>query len=426
MKTNVEKVSAVEKRLHVEVPAEEVSKRIAAGFSEVRRMVPIRGFRKGKAPMEMVRRLFRESVEGDVAETLVKESIGEAVKANAIKVLSFPKIDGAKIREGEAFAFTATFEVVPDVEPVGYKGIPVTRETPEVSGEEVGKALEGLRESFAQYQPVERGAFPPDLVDGTYSAKAGEDVIAKDATGSFLLGSGYPLGTGVEEKIAGIRPGEERSFETAFPKEFPNDRYAGKAVAFAFKANAVREKVLPPLDEDFVKNFGDIESLDALRTKLGERLVHEASERIRLSQEEAIKSALLERNAFEVPKTLVDRQILRMIEDTAHRLSSQGVDLRKIDMNVEKMRERFAPAAEKAVRVSLLVDAVARKEDIDVSFSEIEAEMKAIAEGAKTDYEKVKEVYGSEERMDALRDGLVERKTMKFLLDNAEWKEKEA
>jgi hypothetical protein len=128
VKTNIESVSAVEKRIRVEVPANEVSRRVEKGYAEVRKMTPLRGFRKGKAPMSMVRRVFKESVEADVAEHLVRDSLAEAVKENDLKILSLPKVDGAKLAEGQEFVFTATVEVVPEVTPEGYKGISMVKE----------------------------------------------------------------------------------------------------------------------------------------------------------------------------------------------------------------------------------------------------------------------------------------------------------
>src|SRR4030065_104338 len=134
MKTSIESVSGVEKRIRVEVPADEVSQRVEEGYAKVRKVAPLRGFRKGKAPMAMVRRVFKESVESDVAEDLVRNSLSEAVKENDLKILSLPKIDGAKLTEGEEFVFTATVEVVPEVTPEGYKGIAIVKEEGGIRG----------------------------------------------------------------------------------------------------------------------------------------------------------------------------------------------------------------------------------------------------------------------------------------------------
>jgi trigger factor len=174
------------------------------------------------------------------------------------------------------------------------------------------------------------------------------------------------------------------------------------------------------MDDAFAKQFGDVSGVDELKVKVRERLVAEGEEHSRHSAEEALRKALSERNPFDVPATLVKRQTIAMMQDTFQRLASQGVDLKKMNLDVDKMSERFAPNAERMVRVSLLIDAIARKENIDASYSEIDAEMRAMAEAQGMEYEKVRETYSSEERMDALRDRLLERKVLGFMMKNAE------
>jgi trigger factor len=374
--------------------------------------------------MSMVKRLFKGHVEEEVAEHLVKESLAEAVKENGLRVLTMPRIDGAKIAEGQEFAFTATFEVIPDVTPSGYKGLPVVKEKVAVREEQVDAALANLRESFASFHAVEgRGAAEGDLLEFTFSSSAAGEAIENGQPASLILGGGIPFGKEFEASLSGGQQGDRKTIEVEYPAGDSNKKYAGKKVAFDVEVSAVREKRLPELDEEFIKNFDEIKSMEELRAKLSERLRHEAEERSRHRAEEEIRNGLLEKNAFDVPRSMVDRQILRMIEDTANRLASQGIDLKKVNMDFEKMKERFAPNAERAVRVSLLLDAIGKQENVDVPYAEIESEMKEMAAAARMGYEKVRELYGDEERMDALRNRLLERKVMAFLLENAHVKE---
>lgn len=420
MKTSVDVVSGVERKITVEIPAEEVDRRIEQEFTELRRMVPVRGFRKGKAPMEMVKRLFRDSVEAEVSEHLVKESITEVVKEKELKVLSMPGVDGAKVVPGKDFVFSATVEVVPDVEPVDYKGIPVVREKVDVTDEGVSAAIERLREQFAQFHPVEgRGAVETDLVEFGFTAVAGGETIERSDSTAVVPANGVPYGEEFGKRMLGVEPGATRAFEVAYPAEFPNPKFAGKTVAFEVKVAGMREKKLPEMDDAFAKQFGDVSGVDDLKGKVRERLVAEGEEHSRHQAEESLRKTLAERNPFDIPATLVKRQTIMMMQDTFQRLSSQGVDLKKMNLDVDKMAERFSPNAERMVRVSLLIDAIARKENIEVSFPEIDTEMKALAEAQGLDYEKVRELYSSEERMDTLRDRLLERKVLNFLMENA-------
>ena len=421
MKTSVEAVSGFERKITVEIPADEVDRRIEREFTELRRMVPLRGFRKGKAPMEMVKRMFRDSVEAEVSEHLVKESLSEVVKEKDLKVLSLPGVEGGKVVPGKDFVFSATVEVVPEVEPVGYKGIPVTREKVSVTDEDVSAAVERLRDSFAQFHPVEgRGAAESDLVEFGFTAVAGGETVERSDATAVVLSGGMPYGEEFERRMLGAEPGTARAFEIAYPAEYRNPKYAGKTVAFDVKVAGVREKRLPEMDDAFAKQFGEVSGVDELKGKVRERLVAEGEETSRHQAEEALRKALAERNPFDVPATLVKRQTIAMMQDTFQRLAAQGVDLKKINMDVDKMSERFAPNAERMVRVSLLIDAIARKEGIEASYSEIDAEMKAMAEAQGMEYEKVREMYSTEERMDALRDRLLERKVLGFLMENAE------
>jgi len=421
MKTSVDAVSGVERKITVEIPAEEVDRRIEQEFTELRRMVPMRGFRKGKAPMEMVKRMYRDSVEAEVSEHLVKESLTEVVKEKDLKILSLPGVEGAKVTPGKDFVFSATVEVVPEVDPVGYKGIPVVREKVNVTDEDVSAAVERLRESFAQFHAVEgRGAAESDMVEFGFTAVAGGEAVDRNDSTGVVLSGGMPYGEEFERRMLGVEPGTTRTFEVAYPADFRNPKYAGKTVMFEVKVAGVREKKLPEMDDAFAKQFGDVSGVDELKVKVRERLVAEGEEHSLHHAEEGLRKALAERNPFDVPATLVKRQTFAMMQDTFQRLASQGVELKKMNLDVDKMSERFAPNAERMVRVSLLIDAIARKENIEASFSEIDAEMKAMAESQGMEYEKIREMYSSEERMDTLRDRLLERKVLGFLMENAE------
>ncbi len=424
MKTNVDAVSGVEKKIRVEVPADEVSRRIEEEFVELRKMVPLKGFRKGKAPMDMVKRMFRDSVRAEVSERLVKESLTDAIKEKDLKVLSMGEVDGGELVEGEDFVFSATVEVVPEVEARDYKGIPVYMEMVNVTDEDVAAAIERLRTPYAQFLPEEgRKTRIGDLVEFGFTATSGGETVDSNDSVSIVLANGIPFGQEFEQKMLGAGAGDARSFEITFPVQHPVPKYAGKTVAFEVKVSGVRERRLPELDDEFAKQFGDVSGLDDLRVKMRERLVAEAEDKARRGADEFLRKGLAERNVFDVPATLVKRQTAAMIRDTVERMGTQGMDLKKMKLDVDKMSERLAPSAERMVRVGLLIDAVSRQENLDVPFSEIDAEMKRMAETAGMELEKIRETFSSEEQLDSLRDRLLERKVMNYLLENAEMKE---
>jgi trigger factor len=424
MKTSIDDVKSFEKKITFEIPAEDVSRRIEEQFAEIRKEVPMKGFRKGKAPMEMVKRFFKDSVEAEVSEKLVKESLADVVKEKDMKILSLGEVDTGKVVSGEDFKFSITVEVVPDVEAKDYKGLPVTRVKPKVTEEDVAAAIERLRAPYARFQPEEgHKAQRGDLAEFAFKAVASDgDVVDEHDKMSIVLSNAIPFGQEFEDKMMGVGAGDERSFEIAFPESHPVPKYASKTVKFDVKVATVRERKIPDLDDEFAKQFG-AEGAEDLRTKMRQKLETEAENKSRQMTEEELRRKLYERNDFEVPPTLVKRQTMAMIGSTIEHMESSGVNLKKTKLDFDEMSDRLKGSGEMMVRVGLLIDAVARQESLEVPYSEIEAEMKRLAEVEGTDEEKIREKYSSEEGMDSLRDRLLERKVMNFLMENAEVKE---
>ncbi|MBP2674393.1 MAG: tig [Deltaproteobacteria bacterium] len=427
MKTNIDAVSGIEKKITVEIPAEDITRRIEEQFTEIRKEVPLKGFRKGKAPLDMVKRLFKDSVESELSDRLVKESLSDVVKEKDIKILSLGEVDAGKVAPGNDFRFSVTVEVVPEVEAKDYKGIPVVREKVKVTDEAVATAIERLRTPYARFQPEEEGrkAGRGDLAEFAFKATSGGETVDENEKVTIVLSNGIPFGQEFEDRMIGVGAGDERSFEVTFPVTHPVPKYAGKTVQFEVKVGTVRERRLPDLDDDFAKQFG-VAGVEDLRKKMRERLEAEAEGKSRQAVDDEIRKSLGERNVFDVPPTLVKRQTMAMIANTIEHMESSGVDLKKTKLDFEQMSDRLKFSAERMVRVGLVIDAISRQENLDVPYAEIEAEMKRMAEADGVDYEKIRAEYSSEEKMDSLRDRLLERKVMNFLLENAEVKEEVA
>ncbi len=427
MKTSIDAVSGVEKKITVEIPAEDVTKRIEEQYAEIRREVPLRGFRKGKAPIDMVRRFFKESVEAELSERMVKESLTDVVKEKDIKILSLGDVDAGKVVTGEGFTFSVTVEVVPEVEAKDYKGIPVVRTKAKVSDEDVAAAIERLRTPYARFQPEEgRKAERGDLAEFAFKAVSDGVTVDENEKVSIVLSNAIPFGKDFEDKMLGIGAGDERSFRIVFPATHPVPKYAGKTVDFEIKAITVRERKLPDLDDEFAKQFGAPGGVEELKTKMREKLEAEAENKSRQAIDEELRRKLFDRNVFDVPPTLIKRQTMGMIGSTIEHMESSGVDLKKTKLDFDQMSESLKSSAERMVRVGLVIEAISRQENLDVPYSEIEAEMKRMSEIEGVEFEHVREKYSSEEKLDSLRDRLMERKVMNFLLENAEVKEEVA
>ena len=428
MKTSIDAAEkSYEKKITVEIPSEDVDKRIEEQYVEIRREAPLRGFRRGKAPMEMVRRFFKDSVEADLSDKIVKETLSDIVEKEDIKILSVGDIDAGKVIAGQDFKFTVTIEVVPEVEAKDYKGIEVTVAKTNVTDADVEAAIERLQTPYARFQP-EAGhkAGRGDLAEFSFRAVDSEGKwIDDNEKTSIVLIKGIPFGTDFEDNMMGLGAGDERSFEVDYPKDHPVSKYAGKKVKFDVKVFTVRERLLPALDDVFAKQFG-AETMDELRANMRAKLENEAESKNQSGIEEQIRRKLYERNLFDVPPTLVKRQAMAMLGSTIKHMESSGVKLEKEKLDVEDITKRMTASGEMMVRVGLLIDAIAKQENLDVPYSEIEEQMKANAEREGVDFETYKENNSSEEKMDSIRDRMIEQKVIKFLKDNAVIKEEVA
>ncbi|MCL2102644.1 MAG: trigger factor, partial [Syntrophorhabdaceae bacterium] len=291
MKTNIEtSEKGYEKKVTVEIPSEDVDKRIEEQYVEIRKEVPLKGFRRGKAPMDMVRRLFKDSVEADLSDRIVRESLGDIVEEKEIKILSVGKIDAEKIVSGQDFKFSVTIEVVPEVEAKDYMGIEVTRTNTKVSDADVETAVERLQAPYARFQPEEgRKAERGDLAEFSFKAVDSEGANVDDNEKiSIVLSKGIPFGQEFEDNMMGVGAGDERSFEIDFPNDHPVSKYAGKKVKFDIEVFTVRERKLPALDDSFAQQFG-AENMDELRTNMRNRLEAEAESKSKAGVEEQIR-----------------------------------------------------------------------------------------------------------------------------------------
>jgi trigger factor len=303
MKTSIDAVSSVETKITVEIPAAEVDQRSEEQFAEIRREVPLKGFRRGKAPIDMVRRMFKESVEKDLSDRIARETLADVVKEKDIKILSLGKVDAGKVASGEPFTFSVVVEVVPEVEAKDYKGIPVRTGQEKVKDEDVEAAIERLRTPHAKFLPEQgRKAQRGDLAEFSFSAvtDGGEPVDENEKT-SIVLINGIPFGQEFEDNMMGVGAGDERSFRVVYPATHPHSKYAGKTVDFKVKVFTVRERSLPVLDDEFVRGFG-VEGLADLRVKMREKLEREAGSKSRHATDEEIRRKLAERNPIEVPR----------------------------------------------------------------------------------------------------------------------------
>ncbi|MDR1988763.1 MAG: trigger factor [Acidobacteriaceae bacterium] len=380
MKTDLVDVNDTRKTLTVEIPSDIVNARIEHVAKDYSRKARIPGFRPGKVPSRVIKQRFKDQILHDVAHELVPRAIEEALGMRGVEPVDTPEVHDVVVEENKALTFTAQFDTVPPFEIGDVGGITIARPSSAVTGEAVDQALTRLRQRAARMEPVEgRGAIDGDIVtlhlDRT-DAK-GETDHHDDVNVEIGATANPP---GFDAQILGLESGAEKNFSIHYPDDYQTKEMAGTDVSYHVKVNAIKKRVLPELDDEFAKDMGEFESLDALRTRVREDLEHEARHNSDHAVREELMKQLAAKIPFDVPPALIEREINRRLEEFAARLIDQNIDPRQAGVDWNAFRESQREVAKNAVASALALDEIARREQLSVSDEEIEQEIARYAE----------------------------------------------
>ncbi|OEU50288.1 MAG: trigger factor [Desulfuromonadales bacterium C00003096] len=421
MNVKVEDISSVKKQLSFEVPAGRVDEEIESAYKKLAKTAKIKGFRQGKVPRPVLERHYAASVESQVLERLVSDSYFTAIKEEKILAVSGPEItDGGTLEKGKVYTFQAQVEVQPEVEAKDYLELPLKKETFKDDETVVGARLEEMRLGNAKLETTDREeAQSGDTViidfEGFINGVAFENGAAENH--SLDLGSNTFI-PGFEEQLVGMKLGEEKEVAVTFPLDYGKKDLAGQDATFKVKIKEIKEKVLPELDDEFAAQVG-LASLEDLRNRVKE--AHESQERSRIEQEfrDQLVDALLERNPFEVPDSMIQSQLDHMQENLANRMQSQGMSLEAMGLTPDSFKEIYREVAVKQVKGNLLLEAIALQESIQVEESEIQEKLEEIAEKHNASKEMVMNFYADESKRRGLVGQLAEEKVIHFLTGRA-------
>ena len=434
----IEKPSNILRKLTIRVPAQTVSTRLQRGLAEVARTAKLKGFRPGHVPMSVVKQFYGEDVRHRVFHDLIDESFRRAVVQEQLRAVGSPKIDtpdhktGAgehdhTLHEDKDLTFTATVEVLPELEVKGYTGLSLKREKVEVGEKDVDGIVQNLRDSQAQLVPVEgRAAKTGDHLDLSFDGGIvnGDTVEAREGMkGSRVVEIGsQSLIPGFEENLVGMKSGETKKFRLTFPADYHEASVANKEAEFTVVVNEVKEKKLPEMTEEFAKEMG-YEGVADLRAKAKEFLTRERTQEADRKLRSDLLAALIEKNPFDVPAALVQAQTRALAQDVAQNLKNQGFNEQMVQEALSGELPNLQKKAESQVRSSLLLEAVGKKEKISLSADEISAEIAKIAVAMKVEEPKLREYYEKQpDKRDDLEYRLREDRTVQFLLNSAKVK----
>jgi trigger factor len=419
----------VKREISVEVPADEVTRETEAIILKYQKVARLPGFRKGHVPASMIRHRFAEDLKSDVVEALVPRYFRKEAEKLGMIPVSQPRVTELHIHDGEPLTFKASFEVMPEIRVEGYKELRAEHPEITVTDEDVEQALASVREQHATFTSVEgRPLADGDFAQASFDGQPKDG--AKDAAKHGKAGDANPVhmdevlieiggqNTVPEftENLRGVSAGEERSFEVAYAADAPDNRLAGKTFVYTVKVQAIKRKDMPELNDDFAKELGEFTTLDQVRKQIRENMIAEKRHAAEHEAKEKLTAELVRRNDFEVPESLVERQIDLRLERGLRALAAQGMkmeDMKKMDL--PRLRVGQREQALQDVKSSLLLDRVAELEKIEVDEEELNREIASLAKQSKQTPEAVRARLTQDGGLDRIRNRIRSEKTLNFL-----------
>ncbi len=419
MKVDYIEETSVRKALAFEIEPAVVDGEIALRAKDYAKKAKIPGFRPGKIPSEVIKKRFLPQILEDAAEAIVNRVVWEELEGRGLRPLANPKVTELKIDPSQPMTFRAVFETLPLVQVPEYKGLQAKVKGPHVSDDRLVEELDRLRDEAARYDPVEgRAAADRDFVvlDVVYRTAGGE--AKRDENVLVEIGSADNH-EDLNAALAGMSPGETKDVRLVYAADHPSEKLAGQTVDYTVSLKAIKTKVVPTLDDEFAKDLGEFDSLDALRQRIRRQLETQEDRRVDRDVKEALVQALVEKATFEVPDTLIERHMNARTEGLARELAMSGVDPSQASIDWKQFRESQREGATKAAKADILLDEIARREKLDASPAEVDAEVARYAQRMQRPVEQVRAQMEKEGGLTALRARIREDKTLDLIKADA-------
>lgn len=425
MSLQVENMEKNMAKLTIEVSAEELEKAIQGAYLKQRNKISVPGFRKGKVPRQMIEKMYGVGIfYEDAANALIPTAYGKAYDECELDIVSQPKVEVVQLEKGKPFIFTAEVAVKPEVTLGEYKGLSVDKVSNRVTAKEIDAKLEEEQKKNARTVVVEDRAVQDGdevvldfegFVDGVaFEGGKGENYPLTIGSGSFI--------PGFEEQLIGAEAEKEVEVNVTFPEEYHSEDLAGKAAVFKCTVHEIKAKELPELDDEFAAEVSEFDTLDAykadIKAKIKEQKIADGN---RKKEDQAVEKAVANAT-MEIPEAMIDTQVNQMAQDFAQRIQQQGLSMEQYfqftGMTAESMMEELRPQAVKRIETRLVLEAIAKAENIEITDERVDEELAKMAEAYKMEVEKLKEFMGENEK-EQMKMDLAVQDAVTFLVDNA-------
>lgn len=422
MKSTVEKMDGLTRKINVEIPAAKVQQAFEKVYKSIQKKANIKGFRPGKAPIATIKSIYGDQVKSDVVNDLINEGYQSALEEHKMEPVAFPKVSFQKVSEDADFQFSAEFEVRPEVKVANFEGLPVLKEKLEIPEERLTTILDNIRGNQSEFVTVfeDRAVAQGDVAIVDFKGFVnGEPLPNGDAEGHQLeIGSNQFI-AGFEEGLIGMKVGDSRTLNLNFPEGYHEKSLSGAPVRFETKLTGIKKKVLPELTDELAKKVGPFESLEQLKSQIRKDLEDTETKRINEDMRNRIVKTLVEKNPVDAPASMVAQQKEALIEDFKGRIKQQGMGDAEFEDYKVKWDKDFENSAAFMVRSTFLMDALADKLNLRATKAEIDTKIDEYAKQTGIDMARLNEFYGKPERRGRLGFQVTEEKVVNYLIEKA-------
>ena len=429
MNVDIEELEPCRKKLRIEVPAEDVEKEKREIEDLYAAQASVPGFRKGKAPRDLVRRKFANKIAEQTRETLVPEYYRKAIKEQGIDPVAVLNLDEPQLEEGAPFVFEVTVDVPPEFEVPAYEGLELKDEQEEVTDDRVNETVDQLRRRFATYEEVsDRPVQQDDIVEVNYSAQcdgqpletfAQEAKALGQAEGQWIQAGEDSFIPGLGEALIGMNAGDTKQVEVTFPEDFTIQALGGRTAQYEVTVSGIREQRMPEVDQDFLQRIG-VSTEEELRGEMRNRLEETEQQRERSRRENALLEKLLEATELDAPKSQVDEEAREALYEISRERLSRGQSREDINADRENIWSEARGIAEQRVKLKHIMNAIADREDIEVSDREVQEHIAEMAVRQRQDAGELRKRLEKEERLDQVRDDVRFRKTIERIMEKTQ------
>jgi len=422
MKVVIQDISTVKKKMNIEVEPEIVALELAKAIIKKQKTAEIPGFRPGKATKDAIERYYGEELKSEALKLIVSQAFEQAINEHNFIAVSMPTIsDLSELHKDKQLTFTATVDIRPRIELGAYTGIEIKDQPVSVTDEEVEETVKHVREMYTRLDDVEGQPLTKEhsaILD--FEAFHGGKPLENTKTTDFMLHLGMDLMLPeFEDQLTGMQKGETKEIKVAFPKDYATKEMAGKDVTFTVTVKDIKKKVLPELDDEFLKNIAGHKSVHELKARLREDLEARKRSELASAQKDELLAKLIDAHTFDVPDSLVEQELNFMVQQQTLFLQSKGADIQKL-FDVEDFKKKNREMAMKRVKGIVILQDIADKEDLKITDDDVSMAMATMARNSGQKLEQIFKYYESQAGgLDNLRESLLAQKTLAFLISTA-------